>query len=91
MTKLNYQHTFRLASGQSAFYEASDTKAGWTAGGGLEWAFDPDWRLKVEYLFADFSSNQSSAPISNVLGTNIIGSEADLSVHIVRAGMNFKF
>jgi outer membrane immunogenic protein len=32
----------------------SGTRTGWTAGGGVEWAFAPRWSLKAEYLFADF-------------------------------------
>jgi outer membrane immunogenic protein len=29
------------------------TLAGWTAGGGLEWLFSPNWSLKVECLCYD--------------------------------------
>lgn len=34
----------------------SDTKTGWTAGGGLEWAFNDKWSAKAEYLFVDLGS-----------------------------------
>jgi outer membrane immunogenic protein len=32
----------------------SDTQLGWTAGGGMEWAFAPNWSVKGEYLYAQF-------------------------------------
>ena len=31
----------------------SDTKGGWSAGAGIEWAFLPNWSAKVEYLYVD--------------------------------------
>ena len=31
----------------------SDTRVGWTVGGGLEWMFLPNWSAKVEYLYYD--------------------------------------
>ncbi|MFO1108833.1 MAG: outer membrane beta-barrel protein [Bradyrhizobium sp.] len=32
------------------------TKAGWTAGGGVEYAFTPAWSVKAEYLYVDLGS-----------------------------------
>jgi len=29
-------------------------KMGWTAGGGVEWAFLPTWSAKAEYLYTEF-------------------------------------
>ncbi|WP_457797141.1 outer membrane protein [Methylocystis sp. S23] len=34
----------------------SATRTGWTAGGGLEWAFLPNLSLKIEYLYVDLGS-----------------------------------
>jgi outer membrane immunogenic protein len=34
----------------------SDTRIGWTVGGGIEWMFMPNWSLKAEYLFYDLGS-----------------------------------
>ncbi|HKA71511.1 MAG TPA: outer membrane protein, partial [Xanthobacteraceae bacterium] len=41
----------------------SDTKAGWTAGGGVEYAFTNQWSLGVEYLYTDFGSTTLVQPI----------------------------
>jgi outer membrane immunogenic protein len=36
-----------------AFGNMSNTRPGWTAGGGFEWMFLPNWSAKVEYLYYD--------------------------------------
>jgi opacity protein-like surface antigen len=34
----------------------SNTRVGWTAGGGIEWMFMPNWSLKAEALYYDLGS-----------------------------------
>ena len=34
----------------------SDTRVGWTAGGGVEWMFLPNWSAKLEYLYYDLGT-----------------------------------
>ncbi|MGH6856194.1 MAG: outer membrane protein, partial [Methylocella sp.] len=41
----------------------SDTRVGWTAGGGLEWLFAPSWSLKVEYLYYDLGTVSYGFPV----------------------------
>jgi outer membrane immunogenic protein len=31
----------------------TNTRPGWTAGGGLEWMGSPNWSVKAEYLYYD--------------------------------------
>ncbi len=57
----------------------SDTKAGWTLGGGIEAAIAPGWSTKLEYLYVDLGS------VGN-LGTSV-----DYNAHVLRAGLNFRF
>ena len=61
---------------------ASDTVSGWTIGGGLEVKLDRAWSLKGEYLYVDLDESFS-------LGGGDRASVEDL--HIVRAGLNYKF
>jgi len=35
---------------------SSDTRAGWTAGAGIEWGFARNWTVKAEYLHVDLGS-----------------------------------
>lgn len=74
----------------------SDTCVGWTAGGGVEWMFWPNWSAKAEYLYYDLGSvtrtfatvrTQNSGPaflLANQASTRFNG-------HIVRAGLNYHF
>jgi outer membrane immunogenic protein len=64
----------------------SNTRTGWTAGGGVEWMFMPRWSAKVEYLFADLDSGG----VQGGWGWNW-GYHFHPQVNIVRAGVNYHF
>ena len=34
-----------------------ETMFGWTAGGGVEWAYAANWTAKVEYAYFDFGKS----------------------------------
>ena len=59
----------------------SDTRTGWTVGGGAEYAFAPNWTVKAEYLYVDLGKFTCA-----VCGANVKFNE-----NIVRAGLNYKF
>jgi outer membrane immunogenic protein len=40
----------------------SETRAGWTVGGGLEWMFAPHWTVKAEYLYYDLGKETFALP-----------------------------
>jgi outer membrane immunogenic protein len=63
---------------------AKDTRMGWTAGAGLEYAFLGNWTAKIEYLYVDLGSFDTgfTAPIL----TNV-----SMKENIVRAGLNYRF
>jgi len=64
--------------------EVTDTRVGWTVGGGVEYAFAPAWSAKLEYNYMDFGTRAVSfAPGTS---TNI-----DEQVHAVKFGINYKF
>jgi outer membrane immunogenic protein len=46
----------------------SNVRTGWAAGGGLEWAFSPQWSAKAEYLYVDLGASGTY----NVNATNPI-------------------
>ncbi|WP_424363201.1 outer membrane protein [Methylocystis parvus] len=75
----------------------SDTRVGWTAGGGVEWMFMPNWSAKVEYLYYDLGtvSTNSAAVQLNGAGVPFVGYAAQTSHrydgNIVRAGLNYHF
>lgn len=63
---------------------------GWTVGGGVEYAFNSNWSVKAEYLYAQLQHSNPSywtavwpvAPIQIATST---------SEHIVRLGVNYRF
>lgn len=46
------------------------TLVGWTAGGGLEWMFMPNWSFKAEYLYYDLGNAVAADPIATRLSFN---------------------
>jgi outer membrane immunogenic protein len=71
------------ASSIDGAFGNSDTKAGWTIGGGLEIKLDRNWSFKSEYLYVDLGDVRVGTPVP-------ITAEAN-EFHIVRAGINYKF
>jgi outer membrane immunogenic protein len=64
----------------------SSTEVGWTAGGGIEVAFAPNWTAKVEYLYVDLA-NESCTTACGSPPTQSVS----LTENLVRAGINYKF
>jgi outer membrane immunogenic protein len=65
------------------------TGTGWAAGGGVEWAFLPNWSAKVEYLFTNIGANGWGGG-GWFWGANWIPQQR-LHIHTVRAGVNYHF
>lgn len=74
-------------------YSAStdQTRWGWTVGGGAEYAFTKNWSAKVEYNYIDFGS--SDVTFAFVPGTwvNPYKTTSDLTLSVVKAGVNYRF
>lgn len=68
--------------GSAGGFSASKNKSGWTAGGGLEYAIDPNWTVKGEYLYVDLGTLDIAATGGTVSFDNI---------HVLRGGLNLKF
>jgi outer membrane immunogenic protein len=63
----------------------SSTRSGWTAGGGLEWGFAPNWSAKFEWLYMKFDT----------VALNTAAAEGSRTVpfddNVVRFGVNYRF
>lgn len=69
---------------------ASDTPFGWTAGGGFEWAFAPNWSVLLEYDHYGFASTDLTFSDSNhPAGPAIFNVRQDIDV--VKVGLNYRF
>jgi outer membrane immunogenic protein len=69
-----------------AFAGATQTNAGWTAGGGVELALTNNWTAKAEYLHVDLG-NMNCGFSCGVVANNNVSLKSDL----VRGGVNFRF
>jgi outer membrane immunogenic protein len=71
----------------------SQTSSGWTVGGGVEWAFAPNWTVKGEYLYVDIPGVTFASVNSNPLLplATITHTHGDLKENIARVGVNYKF
>ncbi len=74
---------------QSPFGYSSIGKsvAGWTIGGGLEYALTSNWSVRAEYRYTDFGS-WTDYPLTAALGGNVTH---HLTENAVRLGAAFKF
>lgn len=62
------------------------TNAGWTAGGGLEFALSGNWTAKAEYLYVDLGHAGCSVDCGLPSGNNV-----GLTTNVVRGGLNYRF
>ncbi|MCG2639803.1 membrane protein [Bradyrhizobium sp. CCBAU 11434] len=90
----NFTDTFAAATESAAI---RDTRVGWTAGAGTEYAFGGGWSLKAEYLYVDLG--RASATSTNLAAfvpaisfpSNVYTHSVDIKSNIVRVGVNYKF
>jgi len=88
---------FAATYGSSA--SISQTRAGWTAGAGVEMQLGPRWTAKAEYLYYDLGSVSYGLPnlVANVptfaVPTWVASAQstAKFNGDIVRLGLNYKF
>jgi outer membrane immunogenic protein len=69
----------------------SETKLrfGWNAGGGVEWAFAPQWSAKVEYIHVDLGSHSALTWVSPPFLNRANG--VSLNEDLVRVGLNYHY
>ena len=67
---------------------ASETRLGWTIGAGLEWAYIPNWSLKLEYGYLDLGSGSVSF---SFLGGSAELFDIDQQIHTLKVSMNYQF
>lgn len=77
----------------------STTRTGWTAGGGIEWMFAPNWSAKAEYLYFDLSRITNGFTLTQInlglggvpWGIATVQSSTRFNGNIVRGGINYHF
>jgi len=71
-------------------HQESNTRSGWTVGGGAEYALGYGWSAKGEYLYVKFDdyTTFTAGPFATFA---VSPRQVKLEDHIFRAGMNYRF
>ena len=67
---------------------ASNSKAGFAVGAGLEYAFAQNWSAKLEYLYMGYSGTNNT--YNNIVPAVTV-SNGRLTDNVVRVGVNYHF
>lgn len=80
-------HDYGGFAGVPVALTGSDTRGGWTAGAGVEWAFLAHWSAKVEYDYYGFGARRVTlAGPASAMPVSIAQ-----SIQTVTAGLNYHF
>lgn len=74
-------------------YQTS-TEVGWTAGGGIEYAFTDNLTARAEYLFVDLQNGSCTSTAScgvDILAPGTVSDTVKFNASLVRAGLDYKF
>ncbi len=92
---VDYSANTNFDNGTTYPVSFSKTKAGWTVGGGLEYAIGHHWSIKAEYLYYDLGDEDRA---QNKLSFGVpqgppffVHYNFETTANIVRGGLNFKF
>ena len=76
----------------------SETVTTWTVGGGVEWAFAPNWSVKGEYMFIGLNNHEFQTSGLATTGTGAVVSGGPFvfnhsfnGINTAKIGLNYKF
>jgi outer membrane immunogenic protein len=75
-------------AGVNASLTQNATPSGWTIGGGAELALGPNWSARLEYLYVDLGTVNSTIVVP---GAPSLTDSARIQINVVRAGVNYRF
>jgi outer membrane immunogenic protein len=67
-----------------------DTRVGWTAGAGIDYAFTNNWFTGLEYRYSQYQAKTFVYPIP-ILALGLVGFKQELSSNQVTARIGYKF
>jgi outer membrane immunogenic protein len=76
-----------------ALESSSETRNGWTAGGGLEYGLAPHITAKLEYDYVGFATSNFTTTVANIATGNITTHQrsATSSLSMLKLGLAYKF
>jgi len=88
------QTSYSVSSATAGIAYPSSTntaRAGWTAGGGVEWGFAPRWSAKFEGLYYDLGSVTSLGGSVPPVTAVQLGGKFEVTGWVAKAGINYHF
>lgn len=81
----DFKHQWtELGDPSDSWPDFGGTETGWALGGGFEYAFDPNWSMKLEALYMDFGDVTST-------NQDVYRMNVDRTVTSLTFGVNYKF
>lgn len=77
-------NTLTVSPAPNGITSVSRTHFGWTAGGGIEYAFTPNWSAKAEYLYMDLGNRDYAFGLTSPL-------KYRPDMHTFKLGVNYRF
>jgi outer membrane immunogenic protein len=91
-TRSRYAALDLFNDGTSVASSLADTRTGWVAGGGIDWApWSNNWILSVEYLHYQFGGTSFTGIDAATVNGSVKFGFGDLTIDTVRAGVSYKF
>lgn len=91
---IDYNVTGIDAGGNNFAIRENTLFSGYVLGGGLEWAFAPNWSMKAEYQFINLGREDFTAPVLTAAGVPTgftMTTAATPEIQTFRLGVNYKF
>jgi outer membrane immunogenic protein len=80
-----------VATGASVTFNNNNTNTGWTAGGGLEWAFANNWTARVEYDYVGLNDISLTVPAAFPVVASDVFTTHNRNIQMVTVGINYLF
>jgi outer membrane immunogenic protein len=78
------------STGASISFSNNNTNSGWLVGAGIEWAFAPNWSMKIEYDYLGLNSQTFAVPAGPFLAGDTF-TTSNPNVQMVKIGVNYLF
>jgi outer membrane immunogenic protein len=94
--RVGHDYAYAIGYSNSQMFSLSEDRMGWTAGGGVEYAIDPHWSVKAEYLYVHLAASSLNLSTLSFAGNGQTPSGTTLlnfnnNLNIARLGLNYRF
>src|SRR5205823_2703600 len=88
-------HDFAQLASSSFDFSGNTTRSGWAIGGGLEYAFAPNWSTSLEYDYYNFGTKSVTLSGVTVGPGGAAPASESIPLHqnfsVVKVGLNYRF